>query len=92
MSMPQHSKNKPTENTVILHLTDLHFGCDLRDYDLVKRELVLNALIEEIRALDRDWRPNVVAVSGDIGWKGIAADYAVAREWFIVDPIFRTVV
>lgn len=80
--MPQHSKNKPTENTVILHLTDLHFGCDCRDYDLVKRELVLNALIEEIRALDRDWRPNVVAVSGDIGWKGIAADYAVAREWF----------
>ena len=82
MSMPQHSKNKPTESTIILHLTDLHFGCDRSDYDLVKRELVLNALIEELKALDGDWRPNVVAVSGDIGWKGIVADYAVAREWF----------
>src|SRR5438270_8682026 len=42
--------------------------------------LVLDRLIDRIASL-RGWRPDVVCIGGDIGWKGSAADYTKAREW-----------
>lgn len=77
-----HSRPKSKHTPVILHLTDLHFGCDEREYDLARRELVLAALIGEVQRSPDDWRPTIVAVSGDIAWRGRAEDYSKASEWF----------
>lgn len=82
MNDSEHNEDVSANNAIVLHLTDLHFGCDEREYDLVRRELVLNALIQELKRLDPAWKPNVVAVSGDIGWKGKTSDYEIAQRWF----------
>lgn len=65
---------------IILHLTDLHFG----DEDAAKaaaRQLVLDGMIEHIARLPKEWRPNLVCLSGDIAWKGRTEEYALAKVW-----------
>ncbi|MCF0061475.1 tetratricopeptide repeat protein [Dyadobacter chenwenxiniae] len=75
---------------VILHLTDLHFGWDGNDVNrLAERKLCLNGLIKAISKLDVDWRPSIVCLSGDIGWKGIESDYIEAKQW--LDKLLKIV-
>lgn len=67
---------------VILHLTDLHFGCDGRDPNrLAERKLCLDGLVKTIVGLEADWRPNMICISGDLGWAGRKTDYDEAEEW-----------
>lgn len=64
----------------ILHLTDLHFG----DEDAAKRaarQLVLDGMIEHIAQLPKEWRPELICISGDIAWKGRVDEYALAKAW-----------
>ena len=56
----------------LLHLTDLHFGWDRDTVQAAERQLVLDRLIDSLAALRDDWRPDVVCVGGDVGWKGNA--------------------
>lgn len=69
--------------TTLLHLTDLHFGAEptVSPSALAQRTNTLKALRETISALQGPDRPDVVVVSGDIGWAGRPADYALAAEW-----------
>ncbi|MFM7038445.1 MAG: metallophosphoesterase family protein, partial [Planctomycetaceae bacterium] len=69
---------------VILHLTDLHFGWTAAADELARRKRCLNALVQQLQQLsraERDWKPTLVVISGDIGWKGIDSDYTQAHEW-----------
>lgn len=66
---------------VILHLTDLHFGSDPDTSGQAERKIVLDSLIEEVACLHSEWKPSIVCVTGDIGWRGSAADYALAEAW-----------
>jgi len=73
----------------ILHLTDLHFGWEAKHAQtassaLDERTNRLRTLIECLGTLadqQPDWRPQVIAITGDIGWKGIAEDYRQAKDW-----------
>ena len=67
---------------VVLHLTDLHFGWDGKDISAqAARTNCLNSLLDCLGKLEQTWRPTVVAISGDIGWKGSADDYRQAEIW-----------
>ena len=73
---------------VILHLTDLHFGWEPDDgRDASASDLRTNCLRSLLAALEnliRDqpgWKPDVVAISGDLGWQGQSKDYKAARKW-----------
>jgi predicted MPP superfamily phosphohydrolase len=65
----------------LLHLTDLHFGWDRDPATKAERQIVLDGLIEHLAKLPKEWRPQVVCISGDIGWKGKSDDYALAKAW-----------
>jgi hypothetical protein len=67
---------------IILHISDVHFGWEGNDdVELTKRSLCLNGLINCIQNIDSKWKPTVICLTGDIGWKGSSHDYDKAREW-----------
>ena len=69
--------------TTILHLSDLHFGVepnsDRSETALAQRKITLRKLIETSDEFEH--RPDLVVVSGDIGWRGRGEDYERAGEW-----------
>jgi hypothetical protein len=80
MSIAKNSKT--SENpVVILHLSDLHFGWDGDERERTDRDLALKGLLHRLTLLDVEWRPNVVCISGDIGWQGKSSDYEDAEQW-----------
>lgn len=70
-------------NTIILHLSDLHFGWDKTESQETDRTLALNGLLQCLRGLELEWRPNTLLVTGDIGWKGKQSDYLEFKSWFL---------
>lgn len=67
----------------ILHLTDLHFGYEDEKDETAKkqRKLALDGLVETVRGLEKDWKPDLLAVTGDLAWKGRAGGYAELGTW-----------
>ncbi len=68
-------------DAVVLHLTDLHFGWDGSTSDRDARKLALGRIKDTILKLEVDWRPTIICISGDVGWRGIASDYEDAAVW-----------
>jgi len=66
---------------VVLHLTDLHFGWDGTPGEIADRKITLDAMIDVVAGLQHIWKPTIVCVSGDIGWRGSAKDYSEAETW-----------
>ncbi|OEU66083.1 MAG: hypothetical protein BBJ57_04430 [Desulfobacterales bacterium PC51MH44] len=73
-------QNKKT-NTIILHLSDLHFGWDGTELQGTDRTLALNGLRQCLPGLEPEWKPNTLLVTGDIGWKGKQSDYKESKLW-----------
>jgi hypothetical protein len=69
------------EHPVVLHLSDLHFGWEGDENGRTNRNLALNGLFRLLSKLKKDWRPDCVCISGDVGWAGRADDYKDARRW-----------
>ncbi len=69
------------EQTVILHISDLHFGWGGEEKERAERQLALGGLLNQLHALEKDWTPNIVCISGDIGWRGLRSDYEEAKQW-----------
>lgn len=69
----------------ILHLSDLHFGMEptknISSTAVDQRNLTLRELIKKLNNVDEAWRPQLVAITGDIGWKGKKEDYDKAKDW-----------
>lgn len=79
--------------TTLLHLSDLHFGMEAKsdkEQSLsAQRKNTLDTLEETLRGLPREWRPDLVVISGDIAWKGRTGDYEAAAQWLtsnILEP------
>jgi hypothetical protein len=81
MAVPTIDTVKQDGPITILHLSDLHFGWDGDERGRTDRDLALKGLLRQLRKVEPEWRPEVVSVTGDIGWKGQASDYAEAGRW-----------
>lgn len=51
-------------DTVILHISDLHFSSNEKKKR--EKENIMNSLIDVLKQLETEWKPNVICVSGDI--------------------------
>jgi hypothetical protein len=71
-----------TGNKIFLHLTDLHFG-DQNETNSAKRTNTLNKLLLTLKKLPPAWKPQSIAISGDIGWHGLENDYNIAESWLM---------
>lgn len=70
--------NMPT----ILHLTDIHFGWEGNDPSgFADRKVCLDGLLHELRTIQLEWKPTIICLTGDIGWRGISSDYGEAKNW-----------
>jgi WD40 repeat protein len=71
-----------TGNIILLHLSDLHFG-DKNETNCAKRTNTLNKLLLTLKKLPTEWKPQSIAISGDIGWHGLENDYKIAEAWLM---------
>jgi hypothetical protein len=66
---------------VILHLSDVHFGCDKSESARALRQLALNGITSAILKLEPEWRPSIVCLSGDVAYRGKSSEYEEAAKW-----------
>lgn len=80
------------EELVILHISDLHFGIEndkteQTKYVRLRQRESLKSLIETIKSIVEitpDWKPNIIAISGDISWSGQPDEYKLYKKHFAV--------
>jgi len=69
----------------IFHLSDLHFGLEflgnIKEDVIEKRTKILDNLIEKLENLKQDWKPDIIIISGDIGFSGEKENYVEAWNW-----------
>jgi hypothetical protein len=65
---------------VILHLSDVHFGCDKSGSARALRQLALDGITSAILKLEPEWRPTIVCLSGDIAYRGRSSEYEEAAK------------
>ncbi|MFN0165391.1 MAG: metallophosphoesterase [Bryobacteraceae bacterium] len=65
----------------LLHLTDLHFGCDPDATARAERARALDLLAKVLDGLEPDWKPHVLAISRDLTWKGQPDGYKELACW-----------
>ncbi len=59
---------------VILHLSDLHFGAEWGNAsEIDNRKLCLSNLLGFLKDQPSEWQPNIICISGDIGYSGNAS-------------------
>ncbi len=66
---------------VVLHLSDVHFGCDKSEAARALRQLALDGITSAILKLEPEWRPTIVCLSGDIAYRGKSSEYEEAAKW-----------
>lgn len=69
------------EIQTILHLSDLHFSTKYDEQTQTNRNLVLQGLLNVLSNIDKDWRPNLVCITGDIIDKGDVSGFTLAADW-----------
>ena len=70
---------------VIMHISDLHFGMPekaQKGHPIPNRKAVLKSFNTSFRKIPREWKPDILVVSGDIGWAGKEQDYQEAIAFF----------
>jgi hypothetical protein len=92
-----HSKKpQPSDDRIVtvLHLSDLHFEEGNKGSRPMRREEANRAMFGRLERILRegreareegqtydDWTPDLVAISGDIGYTGQRSDYSVAKKF-----------
>ena len=79
------------KDLVVLHVSDLHFGIehDIREktkYIGPRQGEMLKSLIDTIVDFSGncpDWKPDVIAISGDIAWSGQKEEYELYKDDFV---------
>lgn len=92
--MSQEENSKQKDSMVILHISDLHFGIADEtnpnvSYIAGRQEEMIVSLINTISAIAKEspeWKPDIIAVSGDIAWTGKPEEYDLYIKKF-VNPI-----
>jgi tetratricopeptide (TPR) repeat protein len=60
----------------------MHFGRDgTHRAKQDNRQLCLEGLLKQLRKLEEGWKPTIICITGDVGWKGAASDYDEAKKW-----------
>ena len=73
--MPAPNDDRPIR---ILHLSDIHFKAD-KAWDA---DPVLRALVRFIaKEVNDGLAPDLVAITGDLAFAGVAKEYRLARDW-----------
>ena len=71
----------------ILHLSDLHFnlkkGEKISESKMTQRRLTLEKLLDYFRGNLDEWKPDIIVISGDVGWAGKEEDYSEAKQWIL---------
>ncbi len=70
-----------SKKQVILHISDLHFSAKCSDQELANRKLLFNGLLNRLKALEDEWCPTLVCVTGDITDKGQPEGFSEAGDW-----------
>jgi 3',5'-cyclic AMP phosphodiesterase CpdA len=65
----------------LLHLSDLHFGYDRDKTAGAQRAGALDLMVKELGKLERDWKPRVIVISGNLSWQGKPTGYKELAEW-----------
>ncbi|WP_028315860.1 SUMF1/EgtB/PvdO family nonheme iron enzyme [Desulfatibacillum aliphaticivorans] len=77
-----------SDDFTILHISDLHIeNSEAKTFD---RSLVLDPLITRVKEdAEKGLIPDIIAVTGDIAFKGIKEEYDLAKEFFqdLVDAV-----
>lgn len=76
---------------VVLHVSDLHFGIENDKSEKTKyvrprqKEIIKSLIntINDIVTASLEWKPNVIAISGDIAWSGKKEEYQLYKEYFV---------
>jgi len=67
----------------ILHLSDIHFGRErVFPSECRNRDTVMAALLDVIRKLPPELRPDMVITTGDIAWHGKQSEFEKACAWY----------
>ena len=84
---------KKIEEVNILHLSDLHFGMEkAKKYEQgsYDRDELFEGLIRTLKEdIPKEWRPDIIVISGDIAWCGDEDEYKQYQEKFL-DPLLKT--
>lgn len=76
-----HISTQSNNSIVILHLSDLHFNGNESCQSSIDRRGVFGALVNEIKSLTEEWRPNVICITGDIAYQNKQSGYEEAIKW-----------
>lgn len=76
---------------IILHISDLHFGIENSKntedkYVGTRQKEILNSLITTLcdeNIISNEWKPKVIAISGDIAWSGQKDEYKLYKSYFV---------
>jgi tetratricopeptide (TPR) repeat protein len=81
-------KGKRLEDIKIFHISDLHFGIEhskeTSKGELIKRKTTISKLIMDVKDYllkNPEWKPDILVITGDIGFAGINNDYKLAKKW-----------
>ena len=70
----------------ILHLSDIHFGRNYPEYGLkdnfAKHDEIIDGIIEKIKELPDDLKPEHIVVTGDIAWHATSKEFTEAYAFF----------
>lgn len=79
------------DNIVILHISDLHFGIEndkseKTKYVRIRQREIIDSLINTLcddKTVPKNWKPDVIVISGDIAWSGQDSEYQLYKESFV---------
>jgi len=64
-----------------IHLSDLHFGYDKDETARRQRQGSLDLLVNLVGALPKEWKPDILVISGDLTYQGRPAGYPELVDW-----------
>lgn len=75
----------------IMHISDIHCGIDGRKSPRYRRERrdSIDAFYRDLKNIPKDWKPDIIAITGDIGWTGKSTDYK-EFEHFLTELLKKT--
>lgn len=74
-----------SKRTIIMHMSDMHFGIPEKRQNASDRKNVQNTFIKSYAELIRthpNWAPDILVISGDIAWSASDDDYHEAENFF----------
>ena len=75
-------ESKQTIN--IMHISDIHCGIGNIENpeQRMHRNSTINAFHRDFNEIPDDWKPDIIAITGDLGWSGCKSDYREFGNFF----------